>query len=100
MYKLSCVFMLMTLLAACATAKRTYTADGQPGYDVNCSGTALNWGMCYEKAGDLCKKRGYKVLQKSGDEGASVAGTQYGVFGSSIINRSMIVQCNSAAPNR
>lgn len=81
------------LVGGCATAKQTYTADGQLGYSINCSGSALNWGMCYEKAGEICGDKGYEVLEKSGDQGAIVSGTQYGLFGGSVMNRSMIIKC-------
>ncbi len=83
----------VVFVSACATSKKTYTPDGRQGYSINCSGSALNWGMCYEKAGDLCGAKGYEVLQKSGDTGAMVTAGQHGLFGSSVINRSMIIRC-------
>ena len=55
-------------------------------------GCALNWGMCYEKAGELCGTKGYEVLEKSGDTGAMVTAGQFGLFGGSVINRSMIIK--------
>jgi hypothetical protein len=80
-------------VSGCATASKTYTSDGKEGYVINCSGSALNWGMCYEKAGELCGAKGYVVLEKSGDTGAIISGSQYGFFGGSVINRSMIIKC-------
>jgi hypothetical protein len=80
-------------VSGCATASKTFTSDGKEGYSINCSGSALNWGMCYEKAGQLCGTKGYEVLEKSGDTGAMVAAGQYGLFGGSVINRSMIIKC-------
>ena len=93
MKKLIVILFVVTLLGGCATAKQTYTADGQLGYSINCSGSALNWGMCYEKAGEICGSKGYEVLQKSGDTGALVSGSQFGLYGGSVINRSMIIKC-------
>jgi len=93
MKRLLFIFIFVSLICGCATAKKTYTSDGQQGYIINCSGAALNWGMCYEKAGELCGKKGYIVLEKSGDQGTIVSGTQYGLFGGSVINRSMIIKC-------
>ncbi|MCD4820753.1 MAG: hypothetical protein K8R11_01460 [Methanococcoides sp.] len=49
--------------------------------------------MCYEKAGELCGSKGYEVLEKSGDTGAMVTAGQYGLFGGSVINRSMVIKC-------
>lgn len=87
------LLLIVVFLGGCATAKKTYTADGKEGYSITCSGSALNWGMCYEKAGDLCGSKGYEVLEKSGDQGAMLSGNQFGLYGGSVINRSMIIKC-------
>ena len=87
------VFLVVACVSSCATANKTFTSDGEEGYAITCSGSALNWGMCYEKAGKLCGSKGYEVLEKSGDKGAIVSAGQYGLFGGSVINRSMIVKC-------
>lgn len=93
MNKLKFLLVVVFLIGGCATSKQIYTADGQQGYSINCSGSALNWGMCYEKAGELCGENGYEVLEKSSDQGAMATGTQYGLVAGSIINRSMIIKC-------
>ncbi len=82
------------ILLQCATSKQIYTPSGEKGYSINCSGTALTWGHCYEKASELCGSRGYKIITTSKDQGAMVTGTQYGLFGGSVIQRSMIIKCN------
>jgi len=87
------ILLIVACVSGCATASKTYTSDGEEGYVINCSGSALNWGMCYEKAGDLCGSKGYEVLEKSGDTGAMVTAGQYGLFGGSVINRSMVIRC-------
>ena len=58
------IFLILAFatLGGCATASKTYTADGKEGYNIACSGSALNWGMCYEKAGNICGTKGYVVL--------------------------------------
>jgi len=84
---------IVACLSGCATASKTYTSDGKEGYNITCSGSALNWGMCYEKAGDICGTKGYEVLAKSGDQGAMVSGNQFGLYGGSVINRNMIIKC-------
>lgn len=88
------VSLIIVLISGCATATKTFTSDGKQGYSINCSGTALNWGMCSEKAGTLCGAKGYTVLEKSGDIGALLSGNQYGLYAGSVINRSMIIKCN------
>ena len=93
MKKLILLVFFCFIFGGCATAKKTYTSDGEEGYVITCSGTALNWGMCYEKAGKLCGTKGYEVLEKSGDKGALVTAGQNSLFGGSVINRSMIIKC-------
>ena len=87
------ILLIAAALSACASARQTYTADGKMGHSLNCSGTARNWGMCYEKAGELCGSKGYVVLEKSGEQGAMATATPQGGFASSTFSRSMIVQC-------
>jgi len=90
------LFVLLTVavgMSGCATASKTYTPDGKEGYSISCSGSALNWGMCYEKAGDLCGAKGYEVLDRSGDSGSIISGNQFGLYGGSVINRSIIIKC-------
>jgi len=89
------LFIVMTL-SGCATASKTYTSNGKEGYSINCSGTLLNWGLCYKKAGKLCGTKGYKVLEKSKDTGAIVtANQQSGLNGVTVINRTMIIKCKN-----
>lgn len=87
------LLLITAILGGCATASKTYTADGKEGYNITCSGSALNWGMCYEKAGNICGSKGYEVLEKNGDQGALLSGNQYGLYAGSVINRSMIIKC-------
>ena len=58
------------VLAGCATASKTHGPDGREAYAINCSGAALNWGMCYSKAGALCGSRGYEVINQGFQFGA------------------------------
>lgn len=80
-------------LAGCVTAKKTYAPDGREAFTIECSGQALNWGMCYQKAGELCGAKGYDTIVRTGDEGGSVTATQYGVIGGSVITRSLVIAC-------
>lgn len=81
------------MLAGCAVAKDTYLPDGGKGFSINCSGTALSWGNCYEKAGDICGARGYDIIAGGSDQGSMVAANQYGLFGGTVMNRSMLIKC-------
>jgi len=89
----SALLALTVALASCASQKAVYLPDGRQGYAIGCSGSALDWSLCYEKAGEICKENGYDVIQKSDEQGVAVSGTQYGVFGGSTHNRSMMIVC-------
>jgi len=93
MTRLLGIAALLLVLSACATAKETYTPNGQKGFTIDCSGSALNWGMCTQKAGDLCGAKGYTILQSSKDQSSMLTSNQFGTYASPIVNRSMTVQC-------
>jgi hypothetical protein len=85
--------LAMVTFSGCATSTQTYAPDGGQAHSINCSGAALNWGMCYEKAGSLCKERGYEVVGGGSDAVGSLAvnnGSAVGVRGST---RSMVIKC-------
>jgi predicted alpha/beta hydrolase len=92
MKSLICLIAI-SVVSGCATASKTFTSDGKEGYNVVCSGSALNWGMCYEKAGEICGRKGYHILEKSGDQGETFAANRFGAYGGSVINRNMIIRC-------
>lgn len=81
------------LLNGCASASRTYGPDGKEAFSINCSGLARNWGMCYEKAGDLCGTRGYEVIGQGGDFGTVASVNPSGGVGGSVISRSLLIKC-------
>lgn len=82
-------------LAACATTKTVYLPDGRQGHSIVCSGAALSWDLCYAKAGEICQANGYDIISKDGEQGSSITGTQYGVFGSTTANRSLLIACKT-----
>ena len=87
------IFGTCLIASACATSRQAYTPDGKKGYTIDCSGSALNWGMCYEEAGRLCKEKGYDVLAKEGDRNSTVAGSSQFFGGGTFNSRSMLVVC-------
>jgi hypothetical protein len=85
--------LAVTTLAGCATSTQTYAPDGGQAHSINCSGAALTWGQCYEKAGSICKERGYDVVGGGSDANGVVTannGSAVGVRGST---RSMVIKC-------
>ena len=95
--KSSLVVVFSILMAACASSSKTYTPNGGVGYNIDCSGTARNWGMCYEKAGELCKEKGYDIIHQSGEHGNATSGYagayNSNIFGSSLHFRTMTISC-------
>ena len=83
----------MILIMGCAESESTFTASGQKGHSIDCSGEFGTWGECYEAAGELCGARGYKVLEKMTDKGSSVYADKNLLAGASTNTRSLIVQC-------
>lgn len=93
----------LTILAAglviggCVVTKQTYGPDGRTAVSMNCSGLAMSWASCYEKAGALCGARGYDVLAVNGETGAVITANPQGAFGSTVINRTMMIACKGPA---
>lgn len=87
------IFVVL-FLTGCASSSPTYAPDGSQGHSLNCSGLARNWGMCYEKAGNICKERGYTVVAGGTDNIGSLAATRNGVAGASSHTRNLVIKCN------
>jgi hypothetical protein len=85
--------LALTAIAACATVEETYGPSGRTAYTIECSGTGVNWGDCYAKAGNLCQERGYDVVQQSDEEGATGSLGNFGAFDTSLHFRSMTIEC-------
>jgi hypothetical protein len=60
--------LLATQISGCATWRSVRQADGWTTYVVSCGGPFLNMGHCLERAGELCRGRGYTILNKKGGE--------------------------------
>lgn len=66
--KLSLITATALLVVGCSTTVApTYTSSGVAGYRINCGGFFGDGdlGSCYQKAGEVCETRGYRVLQTS-----------------------------------
>lgn len=91
--KLALAIMVAVLVGGCASSTQTYTPDGRVAHSINCSGTARNWGMCQEKAGELCGTRGYEIISTTGDRGAVVTASGGNLFAGTTISRTMLIAC-------
>lgn len=54
-------------VAGCATSTVTYAPDGKAMHVIRCDGSAVSESVCFTKAGEICKERGYTVLGKNGE---------------------------------
>ena len=93
MSRIILTFAAALALSSCATSKKTFMPDGRVGYTINCSGQALSWGDCYQKVGEICGSKGYDILERSGDEGSTVSANQFGLYGGSVMTRSLVAAC-------
>lgn len=100
MTKTNAVKTMTTLLVSglvatgCATSKPAYMPDGRQGHVIDCSSEFLTWGQCYEKAGQLCKDKGYERVAEKADESVSASGW----YASSSNSRTLVVACKDGAP--
>jgi hypothetical protein len=93
--KVLSVTIAVASLAGCAVAHKTVMPDGRAGISINCSGAAMSWNYCYEKAGDRCP-HGYDIISKDGEGGNGMAGgSGSGFFGSAGNTRSLMVSCKT-----
>jgi hypothetical protein len=85
------------LLTGCAMSKETHLPDGRLGHSISCDGSAVGMNVCFEKAGELCKGRGYDLVSREGQvvPFGTAAVNQYG--GSAVVSglntKSILVAC-------
>ena len=97
--KKTIIIIGIIVLSGCASSSKTYAPDGREAFSLNCSGTARNWGMCYKKAGEICKEQGYDTVVVNGEKGVSVSAYENrrsaGLYGSSLHFRTMTIACKN-----
>jgi len=103
MLRLFPLLLVLSLVAACATTRDVYLADGSLGHNITCNGHLGNFSTCLDMAGQICGARGYVVIGPRGEalpapsgaytaDGVAAYGgiqTQTGP----IITRSLFVRC-------
>ena len=101
MFRILVVTSSFLLISACATVTETYLPSGKKGYNIGCDGSALSWDLCYNKAGEICKSRGYRVINKSGDKNpVMVPQENYNTgnydfqYAGLYVSRSLLIECN------
>lgn len=84
--------VLLVTLGGCATVNETITKDGDEALSIDCSGQALKWQHCYEKAAQSCPG-GYEVVGKKGRADAAPDDRVLGMEPGDYAGRSLVVTC-------
>jgi hypothetical protein len=81
-------------LCGCAVAvKPVYGPDGEQAHAITCSALGRDWSDCFEKAGQICGARGYKVWNQSSSQSAVISGSEDSIFGGSSEERTLLIGC-------
>ena len=63
-------FSLGGALVGCAsspTVKESYAPSGKASYQISCNNMSASLAPCYQKAGEICKEKGYSVINRHAD---------------------------------
>lgn len=80
-------------LGGCATASNTYLPDGKQGLSIDCSGEAMSWAKCYEKADASCAGTGYTIVGTDGSSAVKESEKTMGVDLGNFTSRTVVVMC-------
>lgn len=85
--------MVVLGLAGCATASKTQLNNGQQGLSIDCSGEAMSWDKCYEKADASCAGTGYNIVGTDGTAQPKESDKTLGVDVGNFKGRTITVVC-------
>lgn len=85
--------LALLTLGGCATASNTYLADGKQGLSIDCSGEAMSWAKCYEKADASCAGTGYSIVGTDGSPAVKESEKTLGVDVGNFNSRNIVVVC-------
>ena len=85
--------LVLATLGGCATASNTYLADGKQGLSIDCSGEAMSWAKCYEKADASCAGTGYTIIGTDGSPSVKERDKTLGVDVGNFNSRNIVVAC-------
>ena len=88
------VLAAISLSGCVASVKPVYGPDGAQAHAITCSaGWGLDWSDCFEKAGEICGARGYKVWNQAASQSSVITGTEGTVIGSSSDDNTLLISC-------
>jgi hypothetical protein len=93
MYKIPALIALSITLGGCATASPTYLKNGKQGLSIDCSGQAMNWEKCYEKAQASCATGNYDIIGTDGAPAPRPDATLLEADLGKFQNRTLTIQC-------
>ena len=91
--KKALTLLALLALGGCATASNTYLADGKQGLSIDCSGEAMSWAKCYEKADASCAGTGYSIVGTDGSPAVKESDKTLGVYVGNFNSRNIVVVC-------
>jgi hypothetical protein len=96
--KLSTMIKILSVIAVlaltgCATAQNTYLKNGKEALSIDCSGEAMSWAACYEKADASCAGTGYNIVSTNGTPQPQEDDKTLGVDVGNYKNRTVLVVC-------
>lgn len=92
MIRLLCIAVVLGLVG-CATASHTTLKNGRQGLSIDCSGEAMSWASCYEKADASCAGTGYEIIGTDGTPQPKESEKTLGVDVGNYKSRSVTVVC-------
>lgn len=93
-HKFVVILMCCAMLQGCAISKQITGPDGKAAHTIECSGWAMTWGACLEKAGELCGTNGYNLVFAHNESGQITNFGQFGMMSTPTMQRVMVIQCN------
>ncbi|WP_407309191.1 hypothetical protein [Pseudomonas sp. nanlin1] len=87
------ILLAILALGGCATASPTYLKNGEQGLSIDCSGEAMNWQACYQKASDSCAGGDYDIIGTDGTPQPKPDQKTLGADLGNYKNRNVVVVC-------
>jgi hypothetical protein len=88
------IALIAIQLCGCAVGvKPVYGPDGQQAHAITCSALGRDWSDCFEKAGQICGARGYKVWNQATSQSGFISGTEDSIVASSSEARTLLIGC-------
>ena len=85
--------LALLVLGGCATASSTYLVDGKQGLSIDCSGEAMSWAKCYEKAEASGAGTGYTSIATAGSPALAQSEKTLGADVGNFKSRTVVVAC-------